>query len=280
MAINICKLLGLKYWVILHGLDLIELQKKNQGKLESFLNGASGFICNSKATRKLLYKLFPSHKSKPVSIVYPGFDKGFLELITSKISNNNFLNKNGLKEKKVVCTIARLVKRKGIDIAIEGLAKFLHNNKEWIYVIAGSGPELSMLKKRASELDLDERIVFTGFLSVEEKFNLLSYSSVFIMPNHLNNNSDFEGFGISFVEAQFFENWIIAGKSGGVVEAVDSETGHFVDFEVDLDPVEQISILIEKISTYSSSNKKGKQFVLDHFEMECMSNQVQNVDFG
>ncbi len=75
-------------------------------------------------------------------------------------------------------------------------------------------------------------LFFLGDISHQEKYELLKTRIFFLFPNHSAGNNDFEGFGISCIEASFFGNVIIAGNHGGVKEAVlDGETGFLFDFD-------------------------------------------------
>ena len=62
-------------------------------------------------------------------------------------------------------------------------------------VIAGDGEESSNLKSLTNELGLVDNVSFLGYVSEEEKYNLLSSCKIFVLP------SEREGFSISTLEA-------------------------------------------------------------------------------
>jgi glycosyltransferase involved in cell wall biosynthesis len=56
---------------------------------------------------------------------------------------------------------------------------------------------------------------------------------LFVMPNRPLGGSDWEGFGIVFAEAARAGRAVVAGRSGGVADAViDGETGLLIDTDV------------------------------------------------
>lgn len=274
LVIKFCKLLGLEYEVVIHGLDVIEQNRSNKGRLLKVLSDANMLIFNSKATRELTVSMFPKLENKRFKIIYPAFDKAHFDqffrdkaLIGDREIQHDFPDLP--VGKRIIFTICRLVPRKGVDYAIRGLSSFLKANRNWIYVIAGEGPHTKELKKCVDNEGLSDGVFFVGNVSDQQKFGLFNLSEVFIMPNHLMEETDFEGFGISFLEAQYFKNWVIAGKSGGVVEAVDQASGFFVDFSGD--PVAQIEDYINQIAQKENlCNEQGRQYVTSHFEIRKM----------
>ncbi len=277
------RILKLPYEIIIHGLDIIEKSESNRQELYRVLKDSEQLIINSKATWELFKKYYPQLNYKKYKIVYPCFDTVYLDtfykakdVFGTRELRTHFLNLPD--DKLVISSICRLVQRKGIDLALKGLSSFLKENLNWVYIIAGDGPASKELQQWVKSEGLSNSVFFLGYISNRQKFDLLNNSSVFIMPNHLMNSKDFEGFGISFLEAQYFENWVIAGKSGGAVEAVDPESGFFVDFSID--PVQQITHYITHIAEYKmvSSNVLGRQYVLENYELEKMTLRFNDVD--
>jgi phosphatidylinositol alpha-1,6-mannosyltransferase len=83
------------------------------------------------------------------------------------------------------------------------------------------------------------------FLSVNMREELLRYydaCDVFLMPSRQLKDGEVEGFGIVYIEANARRKPVIAGNSGGTVEAViDGETGLIVNGE-DLHQIAQAII--------------------------------------
>lgn len=63
---------------------------------------------------------------------------------------------------KVILTLSRLSRGKGIDIAIKAMPTIISDNEETVLVIAGEGREREYLEKLAKQLGVDKHVVFVG----------------------------------------------------------------------------------------------------------------------
>jgi glycosyltransferase involved in cell wall biosynthesis len=107
-------------------------------------------------------------------------------------------------------------------------------------------------------------------VSDAEKYGLLETSSVFVMPNHTRGGDDFEGFGISFIEASYFRNVVVGGRSGGAVEAISEEkSGFLVDFEqnnAEERLQERVDDLTSDRNRIDDLAQQGRTYVLENFQ--------------
>jgi phosphatidylinositol alpha-1,6-mannosyltransferase len=137
------------------------------------------------------------------------------------------LDRYGLKERKVILTLGRLVSQqraKGFDEILELLPELALEIPNITYVIAGEGDYRSELEKKARVLNVQDRVVFTGMIKEEEKADLYRLADVYAMP------SRGEGFGFVFLEAMACGIPVIASKIDGSRDAVrDGALGILVD---------------------------------------------------
>lgn len=260
---------GTPYALILYGKDII-LSTKEQNKffLEACQNAQILIFC-SRRTQALFEELQPTVKTRKYALL-PGVDLSYLqefsetsaEPISRKI-------KVGLSQKLVISSVARLVKRKGIDLAIQAIAPILKNNPNIIYIVAGDGEEYNSLKLLVESINLESQIQLIGRCTDQEKFSLLRASSIFLMPNHQDGGDDFEGFGISFIEASYFKNVVIGGRSGGAVEAIsEGVTGILVDTDSDNsinNLRDNLQSLIQNPGRIKAISELGHKHVCDNF---------------
>jgi len=128
-------------------------------------------------------------------------------------------------------TIARLEPRKGIDTVLRILPALARSHPGIRYDIIGKGDDLDRLIALAKSLGVSQRVHFHGYISEQDKADLLANAAVFLMPNRREPES-VEGFGIVFIEAAAFGIPSIAGADGGTVDAVrNGETGYVVNGE-------------------------------------------------
>ena len=130
----------------------------------------------------------------------------------------------------LLLTIARLIPRKGHSTVLNALKTLKTRIPRFHYVVAGGGPLKDSLVKEATDLGLEDRVLFLGEISEQNKVDLLHACDVFVMPNRdiplPDGGVDTEGFGIVFLEAAACEKPVIGGKAGGVPEAVlNKKTG-------------------------------------------------------
>ncbi len=258
----------LDYSIVLHGLDIIQLERK--GLLGEICQNARLVIFNSKATRELFGRV-QSHSVDESYILYPGINPDQIGS-AERTSVSTLERRYGvdLQEKTVILSLARLVKRKGIDIALRALAPILDASDRCRYVIAGDGPEYDALKSEVEARGLGDTVTLTGEVTDKEKYGLLEASTFFVMPNHTRGGDDFEGFGISFIEASYFENVVIGGRSGGAVEAIsEGKSGFLLDFEEEGGEEELRALmrrLLDDPDRVETLARQGRSHVLERFQ--------------
>ncbi|RUL87636.1 glycosyltransferase family 4 protein [Tautonia sociabilis] len=134
-----------------------------------------------------------------------------------------------LHGKRVLLTVARLVRRKGHDMVLRALADLREDYPDLAYVIVGDGGDREALERQIRALGVGDLVRMVGARSAEEVDALYRVSEIFVMPSR-REGCDIEGFGIAFLEANLRRKPVVAGRCGGVADAVvDGETGMLVD---------------------------------------------------
>lgn len=123
---------------------------------------------------------------------------------------NSLKERLGKKEGDVfLITTSRLVAKNGIKDVIHSLKSL----PEYVrFLIIGSGPLLSQLKKVAQSSGVESRVKFLGEVSNKEIPLYLNVSDIFVRP------SLSEGQGISFIEAMAAGIPIVATHVGGITD--------------------------------------------------------------
>ena len=130
----------------------------------------------------------------------------------------------------VLLSVGRLIERKGHRRVIDAVARLRPRFSDLRYLIIGDGPEREILNRLVVARGLTRHVRFLGAASETVKEASLQACDVFVLPcDHIGPN-DVEGFGIVFLEAAAHGKPAVAGRSGGVPEAViDGETGILVE---------------------------------------------------
>lgn len=216
----------ISYSVILHGYDFSasQLIARKRFLSKRILKGASNIICANSYVANLVSSLSIDFKSK-IIIQNPGIDTNISPARDEDVEN--IKESYNLDNSFNILSLGRLVIRKGFDRMIESLAEI--DDKSIKYFIAGSGKEEAYLKNLAKNLKISSQLIFLGSLNDREKQAWLSACDIFAMPAR-QIGPDYEGFGIVYLEANLAGKAVIAGRSGGVSDAVlDGENGLMVD---------------------------------------------------
>jgi phosphatidylinositol alpha-1,6-mannosyltransferase len=131
----------------------------------------------------------------------------------------------------VLLTVGHVSPRKGQHRLIKALPELIKMYPDVVYHIVGRPIDQIKLESLASELGVDEHIVFHG--AVKNHSALWDYykaADIFVLLSENQPNGDVEGFGIVALEANAVGTPVIGTKYCGVEEAVLNEkSGVLVD---------------------------------------------------
>lgn len=129
----------------------------------------------------------------------------------------------------ILLSLGRVVERKGQDMVIRALPALLKSHPNLQYWIAGRGAFTPRLQALATSLGVADHVRFLGFIPDAERAALYQRCTVYLMPSRtIQKQGDFEGFGITYLEANASGRPVIGGRSGGVADAVEDGTSGFL----------------------------------------------------
>lgn len=160
---------------------------KNLDELTAVSEAAADYVC--------------SLTDEPVTIIPNGIDLSVYKEAAAK--------KNEEPAEKMILFIGRLEKRKGVEYLLEAFSILMRSDSEVGLVIAGDGPDREKLEALAEELNI-QNITFTGYVTEEEKLDLLARADLFCAPALYG-----ESFGIVLLEAMASGVVIVAGNNPG-----------------------------------------------------------------
>ena len=230
VALFFKKMKNIPFIVIVHGLDLktaalVPRKKKFATKI---LQNAQSVVTNSEFTKNIVVEEYGISKEK-TEVVYPCPSHDSMKSVT-EAEKNNIISKYGLEGEKVILSVGRLVERKGFDQIIKLLPRLHKFCGKVKYLIVGSGEEEKNLRSLAVEEGVEDSVVFAGRVDGKKLPAFYESAGVFITLSR-ELVGDVEGFGIVFLEAAYHKLPSIAGRTGGVPEAVvDGKTGFVVDY--------------------------------------------------
>jgi len=112
--------------------------------------------------------------------------------------------------------------RYGLDVAIRSFAD-LRERPGWMFYVAGDGPMKATLEALTHELQLTERVRFTGILTDEQLALAYRASDVFVLPTRA-----LECFGLIILEAFASGCPVIATDAGAIPEIMHDILPEFI----------------------------------------------------
>jgi glycosyltransferase involved in cell wall biosynthesis len=116
----------------------------------------------------------------------------------------------------------RLIEKKGLPVTLSAFAVFLDRYPNAKLTIAGEGPLLDELQKLTRELNIEERVSFTGFVSQEQLREIYYRSHIFLHPSQIGRDGNQEGVPNSMLEAMASGLPVFATEHGGIPEAIEN----------------------------------------------------------
>jgi len=131
--------------------------------------------------------------------------RGRIEVVPNGLDFNLYQRlPNGIEYEPYLLFIGRLVRSKNLGIVIEAFAKTLEIKPNARLVVIGDGPMKKEWQEQAIGLGIEHRIEFKGYVSEQEKIDLISRCSALVFPSLI------EGFGIVILEAFALAKPVIA----------------------------------------------------------------------
>jgi len=126
------------------------------------------------------------------------------------------------KNRKVILYLGRFHKTKGIDLLVKAYAYLIKDMKCNNTLLVMAGPDdgyLCEVKSLATSLNVSASILFTGFISSEDKLKALVDADVFVTPS-------FYGLPMTFLEACATGTPIITTNLGDILEWINNNIGY------------------------------------------------------
>lgn len=234
------------------------MKKINPNIKTVFVSGGEDFYGFDKFFAKYVDFMFAVSKNN-ANIIQKRYDRN-VEILHNGVDINIFKRdekarfglrkKYNLENKKVLISVGRVVALKGYQLVIKALKDF----DDVCYVLIGKGEYLDSLKKLATELKVEDKVLFLGEIKNNKLNKYLSMADVFVQPTIGN-----EAFGITIIEAMVCELSVVASKNGGIIDIIkDGQNGYL--FEIN--NIEQMK---EKIKLALENRINSREYVVNNF---------------
>ena len=191
------------------------------------LKNARGCLAISRYTRGLMCDFLGSSESS-IPVITLGADSEVFRA-TGTDRSQVLRRKYGLEDETVLLTVGRLSERKGQDVAIRAVAQLASRYPELHYVIVGQGPSRESQSRLATELGVQDRVHFAGFVAASDLPGYYEMADLFVLPSRATANGEVEGFGIVICEANLMGIPAVGTSGSGIEDTmVDGVTGFLV----------------------------------------------------
>jgi len=207
---------------------------------------------------------------KKIAIVPNGID---LNEYVNLPPKGSFKKKFGIPAgKKIILYLGRIHRTKGIDLLVEAyayLTKYMRC-KDTLLVIAGPDDGyLLELRRLVSTLGISDKVLFTGFLSHEEKLMAFTDAEVFVTPV-------FYGFPTTFLESCATGTPIITTTKGEKLEWINGKVGYVVS-PTPSDLAQAIYRIISDVKLHRVFSMNCKNIVKTRFSINHIVNEIEKI---
>ncbi|MBR1368255.1 glycosyl transferase family 1 [Methanocalculus chunghsingensis] len=170
---------------------------------------------------------------------------------------------------RIILYVGRPDPTKGVDLLIRSFADIHTQDKKVKLVIVGvKGTNLSF-EKLVKSLKLEEMVIFTGFVSKEDKMAAYVDADVFVTPS-------FTGFPMTFLEACLCGTPIVTTDKGDFLDWINDEVGFVVTYEKE-ELKEAILKIIQDGSLRMRFSERGKELVQTRYNWTSIVQDIEKI---
>jgi glycosyltransferase involved in cell wall biosynthesis len=186
-----------------------------------------------------------------IRVIYNGIDTARFGRLNSVAALKSTL---GVRLQDFVITmVGRLSPEKGHRLFLEAASRIASCKHDVSFLIVGDGPMKDELRREARRLNLDGRVIFTGFRK--------DIPAIYALSDLIVNMSSIEGLPITVLEAMASGVPVIAARTGGIPTVIkDNETGLLIESH-------DVGALTRAIGTLIDDRQKRERLVAAAYEV-------------
>lgn len=176
------------------------------------------------------------------------------------------------KDKKIILYLGRVHETKGVDLLVKAYAYLIRNMKYNNAVLVLAGPDDGYLTETMSlsdSLSISDLVLFTGFISREDKLKALVDADLFVTPS-------FYGFPVTFLEACATGTPIITTTLGDSLEWIDGNVG-YVTPPTYRDLAKAILAIISDDNLHMKFSRNCREVVRSEFSLGKVVDRLEKV---
>jgi glycosyltransferase involved in cell wall biosynthesis len=177
---------------------------------------------------------------------------------------DTFRRKYNIKEKHIILFLGRIHRIKGIDFLVESFYELTQDRDDVVLVIVGPDDGYkSSLEGLIDKLNLTDKVLFTGFLSGDDKLSALVDADMLVQTSRYE-----QGTGVPF-EAVLCNTPIIVSKNTGSSENVSRiDAGYLVEFGNKKELKNTMQKILDVPTEAMVKTQKAKEYIITNLSME------------
>lgn len=179
-----------------------------------------------------------------------------------------------------VFSAARLVPKKGIDVALRAIHALGGDNRRLHYHVIGDGPERRALERMVGTLNLSHCVTLHGWKTQEQLLKMHAQFDVSLVPSRTAPNGDEEGIPVVLMEALASAMPVISTRHSGIPELVrHGETGLLANEDDAADLAGCLRYALDNPGELEVMARAGRELVAREFNAATLADDLaQTVD--
>lgn len=259
--------------VVIHGLDITYKNPLFRAVVPWSVKRADAVCCISQATaQQARLQGVPESKIKVINLAVQ-------DDLAGRSNRTDLLKKLDLPaDAKILLTVGRLVKRKGVAWFIDNvLGDLVKNNSRLMYLVVGEGQERPAIEAAIKRTGLEAHVRLLGRAKDELYTAAYNGADVFVMPN-INVPDDMEGFGLVVLEAALCKLPVVAADTEGIRDAIiDGRNGYLVPVGDAQAFQERINLLLANSDQAAKFGEQARAYTVAHYQWEAIADRYLSV---
>ncbi len=172
----------------------------------------------------------------------------------------------------VILYVGRLAPRKGVHYLLQAMPRIIKHSPEAILFVVGEGPLKQYLVDLSRRLDLQNSVMFLGYVSDEKIRSLFAFADVVVVP------SIFEGCPLVLLEAMAAGKPVVASAVHGITEVIKPDFSGLLVEPGSIHEIEHAVIrLLEDRKFANYLGKNARQTVIRGYSWEKIARRTLEV---
>ena len=232
----------------------------------NFIRRANAIIATSNEQREIIKKIYFVDEKK----IYTIFNAIDTKLFVPK-SSKRIRKRYNIKKEKMILSVAKLEKEKGVQNIIKALPKILSKINAKLMIV-GDGSYKKELEKLVNRLGLKNSVIFTGFVPLSELPYFFNECDVFVNSTIRQN-----GYDLTILEAMACQKPVVVSNIGSVPTAVSKKDGILVPPGSVDSLVKGVIKILSNPRLASKLSKNARKKILKDFTLEKMVSRTIDV---